>query len=160
MGFVVQNHDLISVLNKLVHGKRGVVGLDNGVGHLGGWEHREGKHDPVGVFLTDLGDQQSTHARASSAAHGVGDLETLEAIAGLGFLAHDIQNGVNELSSLGVVALGPVVTSTSLSENEVIGTEELTERSRADRVHGTGLEVHKNGTGHVTTTSGFVVVPH
>merc|ERR1712159_88759 len=82
--FVVQYHDFVGVLHKLVHRKSGVVGLNNGVRHLGGWEHGEGKHDPVGVFLADLGDQQSTHAGASSTTHGVGDLEALEAIARLG----------------------------------------------------------------------------
>merc|ERR1712187_320416 len=44
------------------------------------------------------------------------------------------------------------------TENKVIRAEKLTERSRADRVHGTGLEIHQNRAGHVTTTSGFVVV--
>jgi hypothetical protein len=56
------------------------------------------------------------------------------------------------------VALGPVVTSTSLAEDEVIGAEELAEGTSADRVHGAGLKVHEDGTGDVATTSGFVVV--
>jgi hypothetical protein len=55
--FVVKYHDFISVLNKLVNGEGGVVWLNNGIGHLRGWENREGKHDAVWVFLTDLGDQ-------------------------------------------------------------------------------------------------------
>merc|ERR1719174_386501 len=61
-GFVVQYHNFVGVLHKLVHGKSGVVGFNNSVGHLGGWEHGECKHNPVGVFFADLGDQQSTHA--------------------------------------------------------------------------------------------------
>merc|ERR1719261_2034297 len=61
-GFVIQNHNLIGVLNKLVHGKSGVVRLDNGVGHLGRWENREGKHNSIGVFLANLGDKQSAHS--------------------------------------------------------------------------------------------------
>merc|ERR1719238_2380315 len=44
-GFVVQNHDFIGVLNKLVHRQSGVVRLNDGVGHLGGREHGEGEHD-------------------------------------------------------------------------------------------------------------------
>merc|ERR1719458_2106630 len=157
-GFVVQYHNFVGVLNKLVHGKSGVVRLNNGVRHLGGWEHGEGKHNPVGVFLTDLGDKRSTHARAGSATHGVGDLETLEAIARLRLFADNIQNGVNQLGSFGVVALGPVVASTSLAENEVVRTEQLSERTRADGVHGTGLKVHEDGTGNISSTSGLVVV--
>merc|ERR550537_477079 len=128
--FVVQNHDFIGVLNKLVHRQCGIVGLNDGVRHLGGREHGEGKHDPVGVFLTNLGDQQSTHARSSATTHGVGHLEALEAIARLRLLADNIQNGVDEFGSLSVVALSPVVAGTSLTENKVIWTEKLTERSR------------------------------
>ena len=57
----------------------------------------------------------------------MGDLETLEAIATFGFFSDDIEDGVDELSSLGVMTLGPVVTGTSLSEYEVVGSEKLTE---------------------------------
>jgi hypothetical protein len=35
----------------------------------------------------------------------VGQLESLETVASFGFLAHDIQNGIDQLGSLGVVAL-------------------------------------------------------
>merc|ERR1719181_2031516 len=157
-GFVIQNHDFIGVLDKLVHRRSGVVRLNHGVRHLGGREHGEGEHNPVGVFLTDLRDKQSAHTGTGATAHGVSDLKTLEAVAGFRFLADDVQHGVDQLSALGVVALGPVVAGTGLSENEVIRTEKLTERSRADRVHGTGLKVHQNSAWHVTTTSGFVVV--
>ncbi len=34
-GLVVDAVGLVGVLDKLVHGKGGVVGLDHGVGHLG-----------------------------------------------------------------------------------------------------------------------------
>ena len=34
-GFVINAHDLISILNKLVDGKCSVVGLNDGVGYLG-----------------------------------------------------------------------------------------------------------------------------
>merc|ERR1719429_890433 len=36
-----------SAFSTLVHGQRGVVGLDDGVGHLGRREHGEGAHHPV-----------------------------------------------------------------------------------------------------------------
>ena len=57
-----------------------------------------------------------------------------------------------------VVSLGPVVSGSGLSEDEVIGSEELTERSSSDRVHGTGFEVNKNGPWDVLAAGGFVVV--
>jgi len=88
----------------------------------------------------------------------VGDLEALEAIAAFSLLADDVEDGVDELSTFGVVTLGPVVTGTGLSEDEVVGAEELAEGTGADGVHGAGLEVHEDGSGHVAAAGGFVVV--
>jgi proteasome assembly chaperone (PAC2) family protein len=86
------------------------------------------------------------------------DLETLEAIAGLGFLADYVEYRVDEFGTFSVVTLGPIVTGTSLAEDEVVGAEELTERSSTDGVHGTGLKVHEDGTGDVAATGSFVKV--
>jgi hypothetical protein len=55
--FIVKNHALVGVLDKLVDRKCGVVGLDNCVGHLGRRENRERQHDTVWVLLSDLRNQ-------------------------------------------------------------------------------------------------------
>ena len=88
----------------------------------------------------------------------MGDLESLEAIATFGFLSDDIEDGVDELSTFGIVTLGPVVTGTGLSEDEVVRSEELTEWSSSDGVHGTWLKIHEDGSWDVSSTSGLVVV--
>merc|ERR1712100_682433 len=137
-GLVVKAHALIGVLDKLVHG--------------------EGEHHTVWVLLADLGDEESSHTSTSTTTQGVAELEALEAVAGLGLLAHDIEHRVDELGTLGVVALGPVVTRTGLTEDEVVWAEELTEWASADRVHGTRLEVHEDGAGHIAATGSLVVV--
>merc|ERR1719272_2726186 len=157
-GLVVNAHNLIGVLNKLMDGEGGVVGLNDGVGDLGGGHDREGAHHSVGVLLTDLGDKEGSHSGAGTATERVGDLEALEAIAALSFLADDIEDGVDELSTFGVMSLGPVVTGTSLTEHEVVGAEELSEGSSTDGVHGTGLEIHEDGAGDVTATGSLVEV--
>merc|ERR1712166_1158836 len=157
-GLVVDAHNLIGVLNELMHGEGGVVGLNDGVGDLGGWHDGEGAHNSVGVLLTDLGDKEGSHSGSGTTTEGVGDLESLEAIAALSFLADDIEDGVDELGSFGVMSLGPVVTGTGLSEDEVVGAEELTERSSTDGIHGAGLEIHKDSAGDVTATGSLVVV--
>merc|ERR1719324_2317270 len=144
-----------SEFDELMHGEGSVVGLDNGVGDLGGRDDGEGDHLSVGVLLTDLRDEEGSHAGAGTATKGVGDLEALEAVAALSLLADDVEDGVDELSTLGVVTLGPVVTGTGLAEDKVVGSEELTEGTSTDGVHGAGLEVHKDGTGDVTATSSF-----
>jgi hypothetical protein len=88
----------------------------------------------------------------------VGDLETLKAITAFGFFSNDVKNGVNQLSTLSVVTLGPVITSASLAEDKVVGSEKLTERSCTNRVHGSWLKIHEDSTWDISTTSGFVVI--
>jgi len=88
----------------------------------------------------------------------VGDLESLEAVATFSFLSDDVEDGVDEFSTFGVVTLGPVVTGTGLTENEVVWSEELAERTSSDGVHGTWLKIHKDGSWDVSATSSFVEV--
>jgi hypothetical protein len=152
---VVNTEGLVRVLNELVDGQSGVVRLDNGVGDLGRGDDGEGGHHTVGELLTDLGDQECTHTGTGTTTQGVGDLETLEAVASLGLTADDIDDLVDELGTLGVVTLGPVVTSTRLAEDEVVGTEELAKGTGTDSVHGTRLQIDQNGTGNVLVTAGL-----
>ena len=157
-GLVVQSEALVGVLHKLVDGERGVVGLDHGVRHLRRRNDGERGHHTIGVLLTDLGDQKSSHTRACSTTHGVSHLEALETVARLSFFADNVEDRVDQLSTLGVVSLCPVVTSSGLAENEVIRAEELTKRSSTDGIHGTRLQVHQDCTRNVSSTSGLVEV--
>jgi hypothetical protein len=61
----------------------------------------------------------------------------------------NVEDLVDELGTLSVVTLGPVVASTGLTEDEVVGTEELAEGTGADSVHGTGLQIDEDGTRNV-----------
>jgi len=157
-GFVINNHDLIGVFDQLMDGKGGVVGFNDGIGDLGGGEDGEGFHDSVGVFFSDLGDQEGTHTRTGTTTERVGDLETLEAIATFSFLSDDVEDGIDEFSTFSVVTLGPVVTSTGLTEDEVVRSEELTERSSSDGVHCSRFKIHEDSSGDVSSTSSFVEV--
>ena len=56
------------------------------------------------------------------------------------------------------MSLGPVVSGSSLTEDEVVGSEQLSERSGSDGVHGSGFEIHQDGSGDVSSTSGFIIV--
>lgn len=154
-GLVVNTEGLVGVLDELVDGEGGVVGLDNGIGDLGRGDDGEGGHHAVGELLTDLGDQQSTHTSTSTTTQRVGDLETLEAVAALGLATDDIQDLVDQLSTLRVVTLGPVVASTGLAENEVVGAEQLTKRTGTDGVHGTGLEIDEDGARNILVAGGL-----
>ncbi len=127
----------------------------------GVWEKR-GDHDGklLGrrTDLADFGNEQRAHARAGPAAERVRDLEALQAVAALGLLADDVEDRVDELGALGVVALGPVVAGAGLAEDEVVRAEKLAEGAGADRVHGAGLEVHEDGARHVAAAGRLVVV--
>ena len=74
----------------------------------------------------------------------------LEAIAGFGFLSGDIEDRVDEFSTLGVVTFSPVVSGSRLSEDEVVWSEDLSHGSGSDGVHGTGLKVDEDGSGDVS----------
>ena len=155
---VVDTISLVGVLHQLVDGQGGVVGLHHGVGHLGGGDHAVGVHDPVRILLSDLGDEECPHAGASASTQGVSQLESLKTIRALGLLPDDIKDGVDQLSSLGVVTLGPVVAGSGLTEHEVVGPEDLTVGAGPHRVHGAGLQVNQDGPGDVLATAGLVVV--
>lgn len=88
----------------------------------------------------------------------MGNLETLEAIASFSFFSGNVEDGVNKLSTLSVVTLGPVVSSSGLTEDEVVRSEELTEGSSSNRVHCSRLEIHKDSSGNESSSSGFIVV--
>jgi hypothetical protein len=156
--FVINTHNLISVFDELMDWKGGVVWLNDGIWDLGGWDDWEGSHDSVGIFFSDLGDEEGSHTWSSTTTEWVGDLESLEAVATFSFLSNNVENWINEFSTLGIVTLGPVVTGTTLSEDEVVRSEELTEWASSDWVHCAWFQVHKDGSGDVSSTSSFVVV--
>lgn len=54
-------------------------------------------------------------------------MHTLEVVAVYGLLAHDVEDGVNELGALDVVALGPVVADVGPAVDEVVGAEDAAE---------------------------------
>lgn len=86
------------------------------------------------------------------------DERTLQAVGALGLLANNVEDGVNELCALRVVTLCPVVTGAALTEDEVVGTEEVAEGTRADGVHGSRLEINEDGTRDILVRADFVVV--
>jgi hypothetical protein len=126
--------------------------------YLGRRHDGEGVHDAVGVLLADLADEESSHTGAGTTAQRVGQLEALKAVAGLGFLADNVQHGVDHLGTLGVVALGPVVTSTALSEDKVVGAEDLAKRTGTHRVHGARLEIDEDSAGHILASCKSITI--
>ncbi|GMT14308.1 hypothetical protein PFISCL1PPCAC_5605 [Pristionchus fissidentatus] len=157
-GFVVNTESLVGVLHELVDRESGIVGLDDSVRNLKRGNDGERAHDSIGVLLADLGYQESSHSRSSSTSEGMSELEALKAIASLSLLSDHIEDLIDELSAFSVVSLGPVVSGSTLSEDEVIGTEDLSVCRRANRVHSSGLEIDENCTGNVLSSVRLIVV--
>ena len=114
----------------------GIVRFDNCIRYFRGRDDGKGLHNSVRIFFSDLGDQKGTHTRSCTTSERVSDLETLEAVASFSFFSDNIEYGVDEFSTFSVVTLGPVVTSSGLTENEVVWSEELSEWSGSDGIHG------------------------
>jgi hypothetical protein len=85
-------------------------------------------------------------------------LEPLKAVTALGFTTNDIKNLVDKLSTLSVMSLGPVVTSTGLTEDEVVGTEELAERTSTDGIHGAWFQIDQHGTRNILVAGSLLHV--
>merc|ERR1712232_909884 len=60
--FVINAHDIVGVLDELMDGEGGVVWLDDGIRHLGGWHNGVGNHLSVWVLFSDLGDEEGSHS--------------------------------------------------------------------------------------------------
>merc|ERR1719440_801798 len=156
--FVVEAEREVRILHQLVDGERAIIRFHDCVTYLRRRNDRVRAHHAVRVLLPDLRYEKSAHASAGATAKGVCHLKSLEAIATLGLLTDHIQHGIDELGALSVVPLGPVISCARLSEDEIVGTEELAERTGTHRIHGSRLKVHQDGAGHVATPGGLVVV--
>ena len=141
--------------DQLVDGEGGVVGLDNGVGHLGRRDDGEGSIHGRGT-LADLRWGGFPYAPVPP-PRAAAELEALEAVAGLGLLADDVADGVDELGTLGVVTLGPAATAPVWPKTKLSGRKSWPKGPPA-RVRWHLVEVREDGAGHVATAGGLVVV--
>jgi hypothetical protein len=153
--FIIDTEGLIGVLNELVDRKGSVIGLDDSVRDFGRGHNRKGSHHAVREFLADLIDKKGTYTGTRSTTEGVGNLKALEAVGTFSFAADNVEDLVNKLGTLSIVALSLVVSGARLTRYEVVGTEELTERASTDGVYGTGLQIDEDGTRDVLVARGL-----
>ena len=113
--FIVDTVCLIGVLNQLMDWQCSVVGFHNSVRYFWWWYDAECVHNSVGVFFSDLGNEKRSHTGAGSAAQRVCELKALKTIAALCFFANDIENGIYQFGSFGVVSFCPIVSSATLA---------------------------------------------
>merc|ERR1712216_355066 len=109
MGFVVQEETLIGVFNQLMEAQDRIVWFHNSVTHLRAGDDGIRGHHTVWVFLTHLRDEKGAHTSASATTQRMAELETLQTIATLRLLPDNVEDGVDELRTLGVVPFCPIV---------------------------------------------------
>jgi hypothetical protein len=139
---VVNAESSITVFNQLVDRENSVIRFNDSVGNLGGGNNRVSAEHTIRVLLTNLGEQKRTETGTSTTTKRVAELETLEAVSVFSLLADDIQDGLDKLGSLGIVTLGPGITGTRLSKDEVVRAEELSVRAGTDGVHGCRFQIN------------------
>lgn len=76
----------------------------------------------------------------------------LETVTVFSFFTDNIKYRINQFSTFGVVTLGPVVASSTLTEYKIVRSEDPSIWSRTNRVHGAGLQVNQNSTGNILST--------
>lgn len=86
------------------------------------------------------------------------ELEALERVGVLDLLAEDVEDGVDELGTLGVVTHSPVVGGTVLAVDEGVGAEQVGEGARADEVDDSGLQVDLDRAGDELLVAGLAEV--
>lgn len=85
-GLVVQDHALVSILNKLMHRKGGIVWFDNCVRNLGRRKDRKCQHHAIWILLPDLGNKKGSHSRARSSTQRMTDLKSCSKTYGVRIL--------------------------------------------------------------------------
>lgn len=82
-------------------------------------------------------------------------MKALEAVGAFSFATDDVEDLINKLGTLSIVAFGPVVAGARLAGYEVVGTEELAEGASTDGIYGTGLQIDEDGTRDVLVARGL-----
>merc|ERR1719231_1399744 len=146
---VVDKEGHVGVLEEGVGGENGVVGLNNGGGHLGGGVHGEGELGLLAVVDGEALEEERAETGAGTATDGVEDHEALETGALVGEIADAVEGEVNDLLTDGVVTTGEVVGGVLLAGDELLGVEELAVGAGADLVDQGRLKVEEDRTGDV-----------
>jgi hypothetical protein len=109
-GLVIKDNSNISVLQKRVSGKHGVVWLNNGGGDLWGWVDGETELGFLTVINGKSLEEKGSKTRTGSSTDGVEDEETLETSALIGKLSDSVEAEINDFLTNGVMSSSEVVS--------------------------------------------------
>jgi len=94
-GFIIDDHNFISIFNKLMYWKSSIIWFNNGIGDFWGWEYGESFHNSIWIFFSDFRDKEGSHSWSGTTTEWVGNLETLKAIATFSFFSNNIKYRIN-----------------------------------------------------------------
>jgi len=152
-GLVVKHDGDIGVLEERVSGEDGVVGLNDGGGHLGGGVHGETELGLLAVINGKSLEEEGTETGAGTATNSVEDHEALETSALISKLADSVEAEINNLFSDGVVTTGEVVSGILLTGDELLGVEQLPVGTSADLIDDGRLEIEEDSAGDVLAST-------
>src|SRR5260221_717476 len=125
-GLIVNAKSAVRVLYQLMHRQRGIVGFDDCIRDFWRRHHRKGTHHTIWEFFANFGDEQRAHTGTRTTTKRMSYLETLKTHAVFGLFTDYVENLIDELGTLGIVPLGPIIASTRLTKDKVVRSEEGT----------------------------------
>jgi len=147
--FVIDLVGNISVLQERVDAQDSVVRLDNGGSDLRAAPHGEGDLGLLTVIDGETLHHEATKTGSGTTTDGMVDEESLKTSAVIRKLTDAVQAQVNNFLTDGVVTTGEVVGGIFLTRDQLFRVEQLTVGSGAHLIDDGGLQIDKDGSGHV-----------
>ena len=88
----------------------------------------------------------------------MGNLKALKAVTALGFFSSDIEDRIDEFSSLCIMTFSPVVSCSSLSKYKIIWSKKLSKGPSSNRIHSSWFQIHEHSSGDISASSSLVKV--
>merc|ERR1719384_815255 len=123
-----------------------------------GWINGECSSDSIRIIISDLQQQQCSHAGSSSSSNRLSQLEALWTVTSLSLTSNNIDCFVNQFSTFGVMSLGPIVTSTRCTKAHIIRFEECAHWRCFDNVHDARFQINQTCTRHKSHCSCFLII--
>ena len=143
-GLVIDHDRDVSVLQKGMGGKDGVVWLNNSGGYLWRWVDGESKLGLLTVIDGKSLEEKRSKAGSSTSTDGVEDKETLKTSALIGKLSDSVEAEIDDLLTNGVMTSGEVVGGVLFTRDELFWMEQLSVCSSSNLVNDGWLEIKEN----------------
>lgn len=150
---IVEHDRDVRVLQEGVGGEDRVVRLNDSSGDLWGWIDSETKLGLLAIVNRETLQEEGAETRTGTTTDGIEDEEALEASAIVGKLADSVEAEVDNFLTNGVVTTGKVVGGIFLARDELFWVEELTVGTGADLINDGWLEIDKDATWDVLSST-------